>query len=323
MRRFSLRLVTVMASALFVLMPLAYANDAPVVDITQNSDLNQQQAVPAPAATSVAQVNTNSDETDLSATSVAAAAATNSNMTAATPNTVNTLQQLSQLPVNQRLARLEQQMANLIQMNLPQQITDMQQQLQQLSGQLQVQEHDLKLLNDQQRSFYQDLQQQITQLKNLSGNGASVKALPKDTKALANISNNNIKLKDSNTYKAAFELLSKRQYAKAKQAFQNYLNDYPNGDFLVNAHYWLGEIFLLEKDNSNASKQFTAVIQNFPKSSKVPDARLKLAIIHANTGKVAQARKELRQIQKQYPDSTAAQLASIQLQQLAISDNGS
>ena len=40
-------------------------------------------------------------------------------------------------------------------------------------------------------------------------------------------------------------------------------------------------------------------------------------MIHAGTGKMSLARTEFTQIRKQYPGSTAAQLASIRLQQLA------
>jgi len=45
------------------------------------------------------------------------------------------------------VARLESQMNNIVRMNLPQQVAELQQQLAQLRGQLQVQAHDLKLLN--------------------------------------------------------------------------------------------------------------------------------------------------------------------------------
>src|SRR3989344_181988 len=67
----------------------------------------------------------------------------------------------SLMTTEQRLTRLENQLNNLTKMNLPQQLSDVQQELQKLSGQLQEQQRDLKTLNDQQRSFYQDLNQRI------------------------------------------------------------------------------------------------------------------------------------------------------------------
>ena len=75
---------------------------------------------------------------------------------------------LSSLPLSARVARLEQQIQNIIRANTEQQVEGLQQQIQQLSGELQVQQHDIKLLNQQLRNFYQDLSTQIKQVKNLS-----------------------------------------------------------------------------------------------------------------------------------------------------------
>ncbi len=62
--------------------------------------------------------------------------------------------------------------------------------------------------------------------------------------------------------------------------------------------------------------EFNYVIQQYPASGKVADAQLKLAILHAQQGKTEQARQELKSLMTRYPGSTAAQLATIQLQQL-------
>src|SRR5262249_27320990 len=112
--------------------------------------------------------------------------------------------------------------------------------------------------------------------------------------------------------------ISKKQYANAKKGLLQYIKNYPNGKFRPNAYYWLGEIFLLQKNYTQATVHFATVIQKFPKSPNVSDAKLKLAIAHVGQGKAAQGRKELQQVKKQYPGTTAAQLASIQLQQMEI-----
>ena len=63
----------------------------------------------------------------------------------ATPPQNNPGVSLSTLPIPDRVAHLEQQMQNLVQVNMPDQITNLQQQVQQLSGELQVQQHDIAL----------------------------------------------------------------------------------------------------------------------------------------------------------------------------------
>src|SRR3990167_11165463 len=67
--------------------------------------------------------------------------------------------------VKQRVSRLEQQVTNYTQMNLPQQVSDLQQQNAALKGQLEVAQHNLQTVTDQQKAYYQDLQQQIAQLE--------------------------------------------------------------------------------------------------------------------------------------------------------------
>ncbi|AAO89658.2 tol-pal system protein YbgF [Coxiella burnetii] len=300
MRLIKMKIKTLcVSSALAALMlsaPLTWA-DAPVEDIS---------AQPQPTKTTVSP-----SETPETAIPTA-------------PVSLPTTQ--TDLTVTHRLARLEQQLNNIINMNLPQQISDLQQRLAQVRGQLQVQERNLELLNNQQRSFYRDLDQRITQLKNLNSNNSDSSndnsASSSQKPSSGDTSNtNNIQLQDSNTYRQALDLLTKKQYDKAQASFQNYLNDYPNGSYVANAHYWLGEIYLQQKDRKNAAHEFQTVRDKFPKSEKVLDAKLKLAIIDAEDGKIKQAKEELTEIKKQHPESTAAQLANIRLQQLEEVDS--
>ena len=217
------------------------------------------------------------------------------------------------LPTDQRLTRVEQQINNLIKMNMPQQIADLQQQIQQLSGQLQVQAHDLKLLNDQQRSFYQDLDQRINQLKNLSADNSV-----SDSSATVSSSSDStdIKVKDAKAYQDAFKLITDKKYPQAITALQSYTSDYPNGQFVANAHYWSGEVYLLDKQYGKAQDEFNTVISKYSTSAKVKDAKLKLAIVHMAQGKSAVAKAELLKLKKQYPNSAVAKLADLELKQI-------
>lgn len=205
----------------------------------------------------------------------------------------------------QRIARLGQQMNNLIDMNLPQQITNLQQQLAQVRGQLQEQQYDLKLLNDKLLTQLKDLN------RNTSDNFSSQKFIGNSW-----FNNKNSQLQDSTTYQTALNFLKKKQYLKAVISFKNYLDDHPNGNYIANAHYWLGEIYLEQKKIKEAVLEFQTVRNNFPRSEKVLNAKLRLAIIHAKNGHVIQAKRELMEIKKQHVGSTVAQLVGIRLQQL-------
>jgi tol-pal system protein YbgF len=233
---------------------------------------------------------------------------------------------LSTLPIPDRVAHLEQQMQNLVQVNMPDQITNLQQQVQQLSGELQVQQHDIALLNQQLRNFYQDLAAQIKQGKNISAapvtaddsapvsSNSDVTANASSTPDTSSAPTAAVTVTDK--YKTALNLLTQKKYPEALKTFQAYLKASPKGHFAASAHYWLGEIYVQMKNLGAASVEYRRVVQNFPHSDKVADAEVKLAIIHVSEGKTVQARAEFTKIKQEYPGTTASQLADIQLQQL-------
>ncbi len=284
--------------------------DVPVEDLSQGYN---------PDGTSATASAPTNDENSASSATVSGTVSPQTNADTENPPPVS-------LSSDQRINRLEQQMANIANMNLPQQMSDLQQQLAQVRGQLQVQSHDLKLLNDQQRSFYQDLDQRINKLNQFSGSSGNsnppATKSPATNKVPASTENSTL-LKDSGAFQEGFDFLTQKKYDQAKASFQYYLKEFPNGNYVANAHYWLGEIYFQQSDNAKAADQFDTIVKQFPKSEKLPDAKLKLAIIDATQGRVEQARQELQQIKKQHPGTTAAQLASIRLQQLDTSHSAS
>lgn len=86
----------------------------------------------------------------------------------------------SNLPVNQRLNKLEQQLHYLNQQNLPGKIDELQERVQKLNGQLEEQSHQISQLNEQLKNFYQDLNQRVDKPKsNLSGDTIKPTPQPK------------------------------------------------------------------------------------------------------------------------------------------------
>lgn len=301
-----------------VLATVAVKADAPVVDITESDAEHSQSAIgqtpvePSSVDEQTPQTppETNSDtpENNNPDSGTAPPPAT-------TPNN-SSFNESSATP-EERIGRLEQQMSNLTNMNWSQQLNDLQQQVAQLRGQLQVQAHDVKLLNSQLHSFYQDLDQRLNQLKNTpSGAPVSSEAEKSATKDVTS-PDKNVNLQESNEYQGAFNALTAKQYERSKTAFQNYLKHYPNGRYAANSHYWLGEMYLSQGVVDKASQEFE-VVNRFSHSEKIPEAKLKLAIIYSQTGKIPEARSQLMHIKSAYPDSTAAQLATIRLQQLDL-----
>jgi tol-pal system protein YbgF len=124
-------------------------------------------------------------------------------------------------------------------------------------------------------------------------------------------------LDETQQYPQALSYLTQKQYPKAITAFTAYARDFPRGQFAANTQYWLGELYYQQSNWLSARRAFEQVAKVDARSNKVPDAALKLALIQMKTGQVAVGKKALGALKQAYPNSTAAQLATIELQRAA------
>ncbi len=119
-------------------------------------------------------------------------------------------------------------------------------------------------------------------------------------------------LKEQQAYQTAIDLLPEKKH-ESENKLREYIKQYPKGTYVANAHYWLGDINFIQKNFDAAEEEFKVVIDKHAKSKRVADAMLKLALVHQNQGREAQAKEELQKVIKRYPGTSAAQLAKQQL----------
>lgn len=202
-------------------------------------------------------------------------------------------------------------------------IQQMQQEILQLRGQLEVQAHDLKLLKQQQTAFYQDFDQRLNNMKgNKSSDGlrqtqTDQTAMNQQTPAAKPAPTQVAKQADPQqvaaSYEAAYHLIQQKQFTQAVDAMQTFLKNYPNNPYTANAHYWLGELYLAQSETDKAIQEFTTVIQQYPQSTKVAASTLKLGFAYYDKGQTDLAKQELQKVQQQFPDTTSARLAQARL----------
>lgn len=214
-------------------------------------------------------------------------------------------------------------------------VQNLQQEVQELRGQLEVQAHDLKLLQEQQIAFYKDLDSRLsgTPLKTAQNkptpelNIASKQ--PNTPVGLAPTSSTNkvqtlaapvIPVSRTNpadeqiNYLAAYELVKNKRYDDALKAMQIFVQKYPKGGYTANAEYWLGELYLVKRNYSQAIEHFDIVLQQFPSSSKAAASLLKSGYAFVAKGNKQEAKKRFQQVIQTYPDTPTAQLASSKLE---------
>lgn len=215
-------------------------------------------------------------------------------------------------------------------------VQGLQQEVQELRGQLEVQAHDLKLLQQQQLAFYKDLDARLPNQAASATKSAAVNPLPigvttpKNSASLpsdkqptqpvvAPVTNHAARTNPADeqiSYLAAYELVKNKRFDEALAAMQKFVTQYPQGGYTGNAQYWLGELQMVKKNYPEAIEHFEVVLQQFPSSNKSAASMLKIGYALAASGKKAEAMQRLQQVVKNYPDTNTAQLAKAKLDAL-------
>ena len=112
-------------------------------------------------------------------------------------------------------------------------------------------------------------------------------------------------------YRAAYELVREREFDDAVVAFTTFLADFPFGRYAPNAHYWLGELYLVldPPDPELARQNFKLLLDQYPADPKVPDALYKLGRVQFIKGNRQRSKEYLDEVIREYPSHAAAQLA--------------
>jgi tol-pal system protein YbgF len=117
-------------------------------------------------------------------------------------------------------------------------------------------------------------------------------------------------------YDNGLAVLREGRYAEAAQSFNRFLVDYPGSSFADNASYWLGETYYVTRDFDQALATFDGLVQQYPDSLKAADSRLKTGYIYYEKKDWKQARQTLEAVVSEYPGSTAARLAGDRLKRM-------
>lgn len=219
-------------------------------------------------------------------------------------------------------------------------VASLQKEVQELRGQLEVQAHDLKVLQQQQTAFYKDLDARLG-----SANHSSAQAKPTTnldigatsptpqavtptapvpvaktavvtTPVAVNPASRINPADEQISYLAAYELVKNKRYDDATVAMHNFVQKYPKGGYSANAEYWLGELYLVKKDYTKAIEHFDIVLKQYPSSSKSAASLLKSGYAFSASGNSAEAKSRFQQVVRNYPGTPTAKLASTKLESL-------
>jgi len=206
--------------------------------------------------------------------------------------------------------------------NLFYQIQQLQQEVMRLNGRLEEQAHELRTLREQSLQRYTDLDKRLSdsggQLASATGassaDTASTAPGVSTPVVVAPVATGNRSTAvaeqpgEGDAYRAAYALVQGRQFDQAVVAFRKFLQNYPDGKYAPNAHYWLGELYLvMDPPDLEASRQaFALLVSQYPDNSKAADALYKLGKVQFMKGNREKAREYLDLVIRQYSSSNSA-----------------
>lgn len=200
------------------------------------------------------------------------------------------------------------------------QVQQLQQEVMRLNGLVEQQSYELRLLKEQNLERYMEIDRRLASgagvaaTTSVPGTGSATTSPFPSTAGSAQSSSGEEVIElpgEGEAYRAAYALVRGQEFDNALAAFTGFLQRFPDGRYAPNAHYWLGELYLvITPADPEASRQsFMLLLNQYPDNSKIPDALYKLGRVQFIKGNSDASRGFLNRVIREYPDTTAASLA--------------
>ncbi len=197
------------------------------------------------------------------------------------------------------------------QAQLANRVEEIQAELMRLSGLLEQMDHRITKMEEDDRLFREEIQQQLAELR---GGQGYVQSSGSST---TSSSTSYIPVQTSDTlYKKGLSLYKQGRYDEAKRAFSQFLRENPNSPIAANAHFWIGECNYKQRNYEEAILEYQKVLSNYPSSNKVPDALLKQGLAFLQLGDKESAKIVLKKLIRKYPRSAQAPVAKKHLDRI-------
>jgi tol-pal system protein YbgF len=116
-------------------------------------------------------------------------------------------------------------------------------------------------------------------------------------------------------YDAAYAYLLQKQYEQAEMGFRAFVQSHPRDRLVPDATFWLGETYLQRNRPREAAEQFLKVSTEHARSSKAPDAMLKLGVALNALGAKDQACATFAELDRKFPQVSASLRQGVEREQ--------
>ena len=168
--------------------------------------------------------------------------------------------------------------------------------------------HDLQETKQRQKDFYVDLDARLRSIEEAAAAEARAGKEAQSQKVAVNTENL--------AYENAHGLLAAQDHVGAISALQDFIRQYPQSVFILNAHFDLGEAYFEAADYKKSLASFQRVAGSASHSPKVIQAMFRSVDIQIELKDREAAKGTLRKIISTYPGTVAAEKAKKRLANL-------
>ena len=202
-------------------------------------------------------------------------------------------------------------------MEMQNQIESLKQEVARFKGELEVANHNVDATQQRQKDLYGDTDTRLRKLESGAtpsvAPGSSDASAPQPTAVVAAPAKNT---QEYQLLELANGLSKESKHKDAFNAYDKFLKDYPSSTLAAEATYGLGYSQFALKNYKSAIATQQKVIDLHPESPKVPDAMLNMANSQIQLGLVPGAKKTLRDLIAQFPNSEVTPTAQKRLKAL-------
>lgn len=190
------------------------------------------------------------------------------------------------------------------------QIQDLQRTVAEQRGLIEELNYQVQILQQEQKERYLDLDRRILSVQEQVANAPSSVAAPTTTPVSA------VALSDEAIlaqYNAARDLMRERKFDEAIADLTVFANQHSQHPLTPSAWFWIGEIYLVQRDNANAQTAFERIVDTYPDNERVPDSLYKLGVIAQQSNQLDRAKELYERVIADYPNSQSAKLSAARL----------
>ena len=251
------------------------------------------------------------------------------------------------LSTEERLKRLERILESQGLVDMLVRIENMQSELQILTGEIELHNHELEQIKQRQRDLYVDIDRRLLRMERGGAATGSEPGSPAATSAApsapatpaASATTTTAKAAapaaatkpaatspkpkadfatEQKAYQQAFDLLRELRYEQAVTAFRGFIKQFPDGRYAHIAQYWIGEANYAQRNFKQAIGDYQTLIDKYPKSPKLAEAMLKIGYSQYELKSFKSAEATLNKLVKNYPGTTEAGQAQNMIQKIRL-----